>query len=202
MRKLMYGLGILAAAAMFAATSPNTTAALDGSAHDFENGGGELTGEAEMCQPCHIPHGGDTASGAPLWSHDPTVATFTPYTSTSLNATVGQPNGISKLCLSCHDGTVGLDSYDSVASPNGLKMTGTANVGIDLRNDHPVSFTYDATLSSADGGLNDPSGLGAYLFSGKVECSSCHDVHNEAGEASLLRETNAGSALCLKCHNK
>jgi predicted CXXCH cytochrome family protein len=38
-----------------------------------------------------------------------------------------------------------------------------------------------------------------------VECGSCHDPHTEAqaaGQVSFLRVSNAGSNLCLVCHNK
>ena len=41
------------------------------------------------------------------------------------------------------------------------------------------------------------------LLQSKMECSSCHDVHNAASTGSnLLIKDNAGSALCLTCHNK
>ena len=37
----------------------------------------------------------------------------------------------------------------------------TRRLGTDLRNDHPISFTYDAALASADGELRTPpSSLG------------------------------------------
>ena len=39
-----------------------------------------------------------------------------------------------------------------------------------------------------------------------VECASCHDPHVEGGTgvagATFLRVSNAGSAVCLACHNK
>ncbi|NOY60274.1 MAG: cytochrome C, partial [Calditrichaeota bacterium] len=81
-------------------------------------------------------------------------------------------------------------------------------------NDHPVSFTYDAALASTDGGLYDPtsqtSGLGGtidadMLYSSKLQCASCHDVHNNHSNGTsghLLVKSNASSALCLTCHNK
>ena len=84
-------------------------------------------------------------------------------------------------------------------------------VGTDLGNDRPVSFTSDTALATADGGRFDPSsqnsGLGGtiaadLLFAGQLECASCHDVHNGSGVAKLLRKSNAGSALCLTCHDK
>ena len=84
-------------------------------------------------------------------------------------------------------------------------------MGTDLSDDHPISFTYNTALATADGGLWDPasalSGLGgtidADLLSGSmVECSSCHDVHNSYGIPFLLVKSNAASALCLTCHDK
>ena len=145
--------------------------------------------------------------------YETTVAgPYTLYSNGTLNAVPGQPDGVSKLCLSCHDGTVAVDSFGGVA---GATMIGAINpaadVTTDLSDDHPISFTFDTALATADGELfdpaTDPSGLGStidadMLFSAKVECASCHDVHNAAGNVSLLLIDNAGSALCLTCHDK
>src|SRR4051794_13053211 len=61
--------------------------------------------ESEVCLFCHTPH---RAGELPLWNHFLSSATYTPYSSSTIRATVGQPSGASKLCLSCHDGTVAL----------------------------------------------------------------------------------------------
>jgi predicted CXXCH cytochrome family protein len=182
---------------------------ISGSAHDFSgktwNPGGEI------CEVCHTPHKADnTVSGAPLWNHEVTTATFTLYSSGTFDATAGQPDGASKLCLSCHDGTVAIDNFGG--QTNGTKFIGGGkNLGTDISDDHPVSITYDANLATADGGLYDPtttnSGLGStidadMLISGELQCSSCHDVHNGSGVAKLLVKSNAASALCLTCHSK
>ena len=189
----------------FAGTS---FAQISTSAHDFSaetwNPGGQI------CLPCHTPHNADlTVADSPLWNHEVTVATFTLYDSPTLDAVPGQPGGASKLCLSCHDGTVALDSFGGATG--GTNISGDALIGTDLSNDHPVSITYDAALVSADDGLVDPSlagssGLGStiaadMLFSDQMECASCHDPHN-AGFGNLLVKSNAASALCLTCHIK
>jgi predicted CXXCH cytochrome family protein len=147
-----------------------------------------------------------------LWNHAVTTAAYTLYDSPTMNAETGQPGGVSKACLSCHDGTVALDSFGGSTGTNFIG--GGANFGTDLSNDHPVSFTYNAALVTADGGgLYLPSvdsGLGGsiaedMLFGAgndQVECASCHDVHNAANQESLLLMSNAGSALCLTCHAK
>ncbi|MDC0358953.1 cytochrome c3 family protein [Oligoflexia bacterium] len=182
---------------------------ISGSDHDFSNENWNNTGE--ICIVCHTPHNSDTTvTDAPLWNHQVTAATFTLYSSSTLDATLGQPDGSSKLCLSCHDGTVAVDNFGG--QTNGTQfVSGSELIGTDLRNDHPVSFTYDTTLATTDGGLYDPattnSGLGGtitqdLLFTGKLQCASCHDVHNSTNLASLLRISNVASAFCLTCHDK
>jgi len=185
---------------------------IKGSAHDFSSKSWNPDGE--ICAVCHTPHNADiTVQDAPLWNHEVTTQTFTVYDKTvspTLDATVGQPDGASKLCLSCHDGTVALDNFGGNTGGNNF-IDSEHDLGTDLSNDHPVSFVYDATLASTDGGLfdptTDPSGLGGtikddLLFNNKLECASCHDVHNGSGNEDLLRIDNTGSGLCLTCHNK
>ncbi|MBN2433016.1 MAG: cytochrome C [Acidobacteria bacterium] len=188
-------------------------AGIAGSAHDFSD---ETWSHGQICLPCHTPHNANTTvAEAPLWNHELTaVATYTLYSTTSLDATVGQPNGTSRLCLSCHDGTVALENFGGVTNGTAF-VTGTILVGngANLSGDHPVSFTYDAALAATDGGLHDPtvtaSGLigggtisDDMLSGGTMQSSSCHEVHNECGHNSLLILDNGGSALCLTCHDK
>jgi predicted CXXCH cytochrome family protein len=179
------------------------------------------TPQSQTCIVCHTPHNADdTMTDAPLWNHEVTaVATYTLYDSTTLDATdMGQPNGVSKLCLSCHDGTVAVDNYGDTTTGTIIMGAGalsdTPAFGADLSNDHPISFTYNTALATADGGLENPSvalsglvGGGTIdadlLYSGKLECASCHDVHNDAAVAqSLLVMPNTDSDLCLTCHLK
>ena len=56
-----------------------------GSAHDFSDDSWNTSGQ--ICLVCHTPHNADVAvSNAPLWNHETTQATFTPYTSATMNA--------------------------------------------------------------------------------------------------------------------
>jgi len=189
------------------------SAGITGSKHDFSSNSWNTTGE--ICRVCHTPHNA-TSTIVPLWNHALTTAAFTAYSSYSLNAAVGQPSPSSKACLSCHDGTIALDSFGGAAGSNFI--SGSPKLGTDLSNDHPVSFTYDAALATADGGLYDPTlktvgalggktiAAGMLISGNKVECSSCHDVHRGKGNSvtagRLLLVNNTGSALCLTCHNK
>jgi predicted CXXCH cytochrome family protein len=180
-----------------------------GSAHDFSADSWNTSGN--ICIVCHTTHNADDAiSNAPLWNHETTTATFNTYSSATMDAATGQPDASSKLCLSCHDGTVAVDNFGGNTSGTSF-LTGNANIGTDLNDDHPISFTYDDALASADGGLHNPSttnsGLGGtisedLLIGDQLQCASCHDVHNGSGLDNLLRLSNNASALCLTCHNK
>jgi len=181
---------------------------ISGSAHDFSGEAWNSTGE--ICIVCHTPHNAMAVANAPLWNHEVTTATFSLYTSPTLDATVGQPAGASILCLSCHDGTVALENFSGATGGSNF-VTGDALIGTDLSNDHPVSFTYNSALATTDGGLHDPSttnsGLGGtitadMLFGDVMQCASCHDVHDAAGNTAMLLKPNSGSALCLTCHDK
>ncbi|MBI5663134.1 MAG: cytochrome C [Ignavibacterium album] len=184
-------------------------AGITGSAHDFS---GQGWGTTEICQPCHTPHNADASlTDAPLWNHQTTTTTFTLYSSSTLTTTtIGQPDGSSKLCLSCHDGTVALENFGGTTTGTHF-ISGEHNLGVTLANDHPISFIYNTALATADGGLFDPAthttSLGGtinndLLIGGKLQCASCHDVHNHYNNPSLLKISNNGSMLCLTCHNK
>jgi predicted CXXCH cytochrome family protein len=126
--------------------------------------------------------------------------------------------------MGCHDGSLAVDSMLNTPnnipggqpSDNGSKpgvnankfLAGTAMLGTNLSNDHPVSFSYDTSYlgeGGTAGGLVLTSTVQAKtavrLFSGVVECATCHDAHNPAN-AAFLRSTNQGSLLCLQCHIK
>src|ERR1043166_8158441 len=66
------------------------------------------TNEQQICIFCHTPH--NAAPIQPLWNRNLPVTAYIPYSSNSLQAKPGQPTGSSKLCLSCHDGTIALSS--------------------------------------------------------------------------------------------
>ena len=183
-----------------------------GTKHDLSAAGpGDVhaVAEKEVCNFCHTPH--RALEDGPLWNHQMSVATYIPYSSSTLHASVGQPTGSSRLCLSCHDGTVALGGLHNSAAPvplaNGIvtmaDVPGTsANLGTDLRGHHPVSFVYDAALAAMNGRLKNPSTLDSRvkLENQQVQCTSCHDPHND-DFGNFLAMDNSSSALCLACHD-
>jgi predicted CXXCH cytochrome family protein len=180
-----------------------------GTKHDLSAYG---WGSDQTCIFCHTPHNAQASQWAPLWNHTASTATYNLYgengASPTFNATstISQPSGSTKACLSCHDGTVAMDTFGTRVGSH--KMGGKSNLGTDLRNDHPISFTYDAALATTDGQLTMPvsasfvdAGRKIPLFNAKMECASCHNVHDDTNPP-FLRMNNAGSALCLSCHKK
>lgn len=180
---------------------------ISGTAHDFSTATGPnptYKFAPSLCETCHVPHGGATGQAAPLWNHDITTAVFTVYSSSTLQATVGQPDGVSKLCLSCHDGTVAVDSYGGLTGTASIPSGDPHYLGIDLSNDHPVSFTYDAGLATSDGGLVTPLSASQVtaelpLYASKLQCGTCHNPHGTAN-APFLR--HAATDICTQCHTK
>jgi predicted CXXCH cytochrome family protein len=191
-----------------ASSSPADT--ILSSKHDLSvSGPGDIraTSESEVCLFCHTPHRG--TGDQPLWNHQPSMATYIPYSSSTAKATIGQPTGASKLCLSCHDGTVALGMVRSRTTAIEMRNAvttlpaGPSNLGTDLSDDHPISLTYDSALVSADGQLKDPSSLTDKVrldHNNQLQCTSCHDPHdNQFGK--FLVQDNTASALCVNCHN-
>ena len=182
------------------------------------NGPGTIKASSEKnaCIFCHTVH---QASGVtPLWNHSmSSVSNYVVYSSArldSLHLTIPQPNGASRLCLSCHDGTVALGSVSSRAAAiqmqNGvinMPATDANNLGTVLSGDHPVSFFYDTALKTRDIIVNDPKNLSSKAVKmdsqHRMQCTSCHDPHNDQfGNFLVMKNDNNGSPLCLVCHNQ
>lgn len=180
-----------------------------------------VDGTDQVCIFCHTPHLA-TLTAKPLWNRYTNSTGFTMYNSTwssTINETVdAAPGSVSLACLSCHDGTIAFDriyngpttaltyDYDATAASRSWTWTGgnsdlsgatVTNLGKVLTNDHPISITY-RTVDTA-GFYNNPTVV--QLYNNKVECGSCHKVHDGSIPA-MLRESNASSTLCKRCHIK
>ena len=171
----------------------------------------KATSQTQLCVFCHTPHAATGGVVAPLWNRALSTATYTQfYTSSSLDSTVPTTVGDgSKLCLSCHDGTIAIGTIGVLNGAAGnIAMQGTRadgsmpdgagentgytrRIGTNLSNDHPISFTYNAALATADGELNTPGAANVAvanrvggqpkpqfpLLNNQLECSTCHDPH-------------------------
>jgi len=169
----------------------------------------QSTTEQEICVYCHTPHRARTTTGL-LWNREDSTAVYAQYQSSSLKAIVGQPTGASKLCLSCHDGTVALGALVSrqteIPFAGGIRFLpeGDTRLGTDLSDDHPVSFVYDESLAIDNGELASPSTLTSTVRldqSGQLQCTACHDPHEDSFGKFLVRPNNF-SGLCVTCHTR
>lgn len=163
--------------------------------------------ETEICIFCHAPH--NTAPQTPLWNRENPRTHYRIYESSTTDARIDQPSGPSKMCLSCHDGSMALGNVLTRPASHPIVMTsrtmppGESDLTNDLSDDHPVGFRYDRALSNADPQIRPPEvvsvdlPLGAH---GEMHCTTCHDPHNnELG--AFLRVTDQMSAVCVSCHD-
>ena len=162
----------------------------------------KATSESEVCIFCHTPHNSNPKK--PLWKKNTLGTTYVLYSSSTMDAIPGQPDGSSILCLSCHDGTIALGEVVSrpylISMSNDMSARG--NLTTDLSDDHPVSFVYDANVATSDGELKIPPLLNDELdHNSKLQCTSCHNPHNNTYE-NFLVASNEYSNLCYICHDR
>jgi hypothetical protein len=180
------------------------------------------------------PQAPDAFDYLPLWNHELTAnyAVYQMYQNGPAAPTVGPqasqaiqygmtPGGVSLLCLSCHDGSVAVNSYGNSAQLSYSQSGGGPTIGAQytigkdnyLGNHHPIGFDYDA-VQAVDTQIRpaDTAFLGAagpvrnHLYGAgntRMECATCHAVHNKGNTGeTLLWRSDTSSHLCLTCHDK
>lgn len=167
----------------------------------------KATSESRICIFCHTSHSAKPRT--PLWNREDPGTFYTIYDnniSSTMQATTGQPDGTSIMCLSCHDGTIALGKV--LSQPEEISFGGgmstmpnkRSNLKTDLSDDHPVSFIYNSSLASTDGQLKDKPMFPAHVdINSKMQCTSCHDPHNNPYKMFLNAPTE-NSELCMNCH--
>ena len=174
-----------------------------GTAHNLStSGSGPFKSQTEdrICVFCHTPSPHNAVPDAPLWNRR--SSGYINYQSSTMDATPGKPGGSSRLCLSCHDGTIALGDMLSGSPDNDLRgtfLTGRSNLSNDLTNDHPVSIIYDPGLLATDPDLANPAGVDLPLEQGEIQCVTCHDPHDDTISPFLHRSMQNGE-LCTTCH--
>lgn len=152
-----------------------------GSARNVQATGVVGQGTDQLCVFCHTPHGATIGLEAPLWNRSETGQFYAVYDSLTTDAIIAQPAGTSKLCLSCHDGTVAVGTVNTITGQADITMVTNAGfidatgllettpatsgfsryIGTDLSNDHPISFDYSSAMAlTFDGELFAPPGPG------------------------------------------
>jgi predicted CXXCH cytochrome family protein len=150
----------------------------------------------------------ENGPGAPQTGHAASQAIETGMT----------PGSTSLLCLSCHDGSIAVNSWGNSSQPSSSQSTGTTfmapayQIGANkaLTNHHPIGFNY-LVVQAGDIEIRDPSTVMLtsntfvidHLYNENLECGSCHSVHNKGNSGEkLLWRSDQNSELCLTCHDK
>jgi len=196
------------------AAQTGTKRAIVNSKHDFRASSTATlrsVSEDDACIFCHTPHNANPS--AYLWNH--TLSTTQPptYRSSTLQANVApmRPEDASKLCLSCHDGTIALGDTMSKGlipflqgSAYTLPATSPSNLAGQrgLTDDHPFAFN---PLPGSE--IRNPPGGDAVQLdrSGRLQCTTCHEPHQEYLDPTVgkfLVKANQASAICQTCHQK
>lgn len=171
----------LSAGAAYAAAGAGT--GVLGSVHDMRIGNVgavDFDGNNRVCAFCHTPHHAQTNIAAddyyPLWARDIDNNTFDAYRSATINAVDYAGDiaiGPTRLCMSCHDGSIAPDQHYGKAGNGATKLTDDTyghagvgyldqvlNTGNGLINDHPVGFNYnDVAAAASDVASGDVAGV-------------------------------------------
>lgn len=181
--------------------------------HNLSPGGASpVQGKSSAaCLYCHAPHSG-IGGRTPLWGRTLSSQTYAMYSSTTMQNATTQPlvGGSSSLCLSCHDGTVALGSTVP-ASNEGISgsMYSKDMFGSQLQSSHPFAIKTPlvdspdlvSTLAST-GKTADPLHK-VNLVDSTVECTSCHEPHQQNIDPVSLKflvRDSVNGQLCLSCH--
>ncbi|MBF8271145.1 MAG: hypothetical protein HW380_250 [Magnetococcales bacterium] len=143
----------------------------------------------EVCVYCHTPHGANENIDVPLWNRtikNNTYQTYSQMGTSSLTSEVNQPGITSLTCLSCHDGTVAIDSI--------INMPGSSRYNANSKTSHQESFL-DSWVNSA-GTTVSPNHLAIGTSSpakSNAGCMSCHNT--DIGVAHDFTLRNIGTDL-------
>ena len=202
-----------------AGTTPGS--GIEGTRHDFSNGSGDV------CAYCHLLPWDDSGDRAYSWDVASTVA-GTPITQIH--------GGPSARCLACHDGTIAVNRVPrvmgtAIVGANGslaghhpvglpyplLQAPNTYNGARSGRYLELEEWQSNPTLMPAANirlFRDDGAGNAVVMQKGEatahagIECSSCHDPHNDQSkDAHFLRGRMAGNSasdgfICKQCHAK
>ena len=182
MKKILLALSIVTvwSSIAFAASTGAPGEGVLNSVHDMRASAGASDAPNDrVCAFCHTPHhayqGTDPSSYYPLWSRQLDTQSFLPYQSATINAidwAADTAIGPTRLCMSCHDGTIAPDQhYGNIGVVAGLAENvpgmgvgstwmGGPGVGsgvAGLTNDHPVGFNYDTVAVGPTSGNPTPA---------------------------------------------
>lgn len=180
----------------------------------------------QICIFCHTPHNSNNSTEqTPLWNRQFSQQTFSRYSSATLqirlNAAISspaqytsgaQPDGSSKLCLSCHDGVSQLGAVlrngpitMDVSGGNTITTIASFNPSTNKMKTghHPVSFVYNGSIQQAissarlTGGFKLPTAVPQVKLdkNNKMQCTTCHNPHQNQSDNDTCYDTGNFNAI-------
>jgi len=122
----------------------------------------------EVCVYCHTPHGANTTADLPLWNRTTNGNTYTTYDTlgtSTLTSDVQQPGINSLACLTCHDGTLGVDSIINMPGSGGYNPAQQTSQNDAFLNQWNNATGADASVHIGLNGVNEAAG-----------CLACHSA--------------------------
>ncbi|WP_136516093.1 cytochrome C [Geomonas edaphica] len=198
----------------FALTAPRGGVA--GSIHDMNQyPGATKDSQGRVCAFCHTPHHAATDGNdyLPLWSHVLPTTSYVPYNTATIDATIDPSTmmeGPSKLCMSCHDGAIAVDTHYSTTDNGSKHLSGDSfgNAALaenaSLSNDHPIGFVFDAVAAgnpdTGAPGTSTEKGKDNYIKTSGAKYDGNLDTTMTV--ASRLYNGSQGAIMtCATCHD-
>lgn len=197
-----------------------------GGPHDLRNTVGvtlDNGASGRVCAFCHTPHHA-AQTGAdylPLWSRATDTQSFTtPYASATIDAVELQGAssdkavGPTRLCMSCHDGSIAPDQhYASTGGATTLSADTFASgagvgAGSGLSNDHPVGFSYTDVAVGPTAGNPDAASIAAAVTAGgqdawirRADAGYIGNTYQIKIQERLFAQGGKNYMTCATCHD-
>lgn len=173
-------------------------AGIAGSRHDLSNMAAAdatfmpqvMNNYGEVCVYCHTPHSGIANAGAPLWNKSITTANFNTYPTTMAGTTPATSiSPESKVCLTCHDGTLAIDVIVN-APESGYNLSGPWHD----KSQSPYHFRMQS-------GAGMDCNTGSCHFTMPVNDWKCGGCHSPPGAPSHSGRSGAGAYISTDLTN-
>ena len=144
----------------------------------------------EICVYCHTPHGANSQVNAPLWNRTINATGYTIYDKPrTLNRPIGQPGPNSLTCLSCHDGTISIDSVIN------MPRSGGYSAAQETGDQASAQAFLNTWVGDGPGNLND----GIHRVMGPdtdiAKCTFCHNTDTSGSAMSSFVVFTLGTDL-------